>query len=77
MGRLPDVVERDDGFIQRLGPGSAVVGRSGSMFAISAAHRRDLFGDNDFADLFLPGRGRPSILASVMALVLELQTLHT
>lgn len=48
----------------------------GSMFAFLAAHRQDLFSDNDFEDLFPSGRGRPSIPASVMASILVLQTLH-
>jgi hypothetical protein len=33
----------------------------GSMFAFLAAHRRDLFGDEGFEDLFPSGRGRPSV----------------
>ena len=36
---------------------------AGSMFAFLAAHRQDSFGDEDFADLFPSGRGRPSIPA--------------
>jgi transposase len=48
----------------------------GSMFAFLAAHRQDLFGDNEFEDLFPSGKGRPSIPASVMASILVLQTLH-
>lgn len=48
----------------------------GSMFAFLASHRRDLFPDREFEDLFRSGRGRPSIPASVMASVLVLQTLH-
>ena len=48
---------------------------AGSMFAFLAAHRGELFGDGDFADLFPSGRGRPSIPASVMATVLTLQVL--
>jgi hypothetical protein len=47
-----------------------------SMFAFLAAHRAEVFPDEDFADLFPSGRGRPSIPASVMAAVLTLQTLH-
>src|SRR6516225_2416994 len=47
-----------------------------SMFAFLAAHRAELFPDEDFAGLFPSGRGRPSIPASVMAAVLVLQTLH-
>ena len=46
------------------------------MFAFLAAHRQDLFPDEEFEDLFPSGRGRPSIPASVMASVLVLQTLH-
>src|SRR4051794_29072571 len=46
------------------------------MFEFLAGHRRDLFPDGEFEDLFGSGRGRPSIPASVMASVLVLQTLH-
>ena len=49
---------------------------AGSMFAFLAAHRQELFGDEDFADLFPSGRGRPSVPASVMASVMVLQVLH-
>ena len=49
---------------------------AGSMFAFLAAHRPELFGDEDFADLFPSGRGRPSVPASVMASVMVLQVLH-
>src|SRR5579859_2875714 len=49
---------------------------AGSMFAFLAAHRQELFGDEDFADLFPSGKGRPSVPASVMASVLVLQVLH-
>src|SRR5215467_4408931 len=49
---------------------------AGSMFALLAAHRGGLFADEDFADLFPSGRGRPSVPASVMASVLVLQVLH-
>ena len=47
-----------------------------SMFAFLAAHRQELFGDDDFADLFPSGKGRPSVPASVMASVMVLQVLH-
>jgi len=47
----------------------------GSMFAFLAAHRRDLFPDGEFEDLFPSARGRPSIPAAVMASILVLQTL--
>jgi Transposase DDE domain/Transposase domain (DUF772) len=49
---------------------------AGSMFAFLAAHRQELFGDEDFADLFPSGRGRPSVPASVIASVMVLQVLH-
>src|SRR5258708_37690826 len=48
----------------------------GSMFAFLAAHRAEVFPDEEFADLFPSGRGRPSIPATVMAAVIALQTLH-
>jgi hypothetical protein len=46
------------------------------MFAFLAAHRRELFPDDMFADLFPSRRGRPSIPADVVASVIVLQTLH-
>ncbi|WP_143029979.1 transposase, partial [Pseudonocardia oroxyli] len=49
---------------------------SGGMFAFLAAHRRELFADELFADLFAAGRGRPSVPVEVVASVLVLQTLH-
>jgi IS5 family transposase len=49
---------------------------AGSMFAFLAGHRGELFTDEDFADLFPSGRGRPSVPASVMASVMVLQVLH-
>jgi hypothetical protein len=48
----------------------------GSMFAFLAAHRGELFPDQDFADLFPSGQGAASFPASVMASVMTLQTLH-
>jgi hypothetical protein len=49
---------------------------AGSMFAFLAEHRREVFPDGEFEDLFPSGKGRPSIPASVMASVMVLQTLH-
>jgi hypothetical protein len=43
------------------------------MFAFLAAHRQELLGYEDFADLFPSGKGRPSVPASVMASVMVLQ----
>jgi IS5 family transposase len=48
---------------------------AGGVFAFLAAHRRELFPDEMFADLFA-ARGRPSVPADVVASVLVLQTLH-
>src|ERR1017187_5690871 len=48
----------------------------GGMFAFLAAHRAEVFPDEEFADLFPSGRGRPSIPATVMAAVIALQALH-
>jgi IS5 family transposase len=48
----------------------------GGVFAFLAAHRRELFPDEMFADLFASGRGRPSIPADVIAAAIVLQTLH-
>ena len=50
---------------------------AGSMFALLAAHRAEIFPDADYADLFCPpGVGRPSIPATRMAAVMTLQVLH-
>ncbi len=45
------------------------------MFAFLAEHRGALFPDEQFADLFPSGKGRPSMPASVAASILTLQTL--
>ena len=44
-----------------------------SVHAFLADHRRDLFPDELFADLFPSGRGRPSVPADVVATVMVLQ----
>ena len=49
---------------------------AGSMFGFLAAHRADVFPDEDYADLFSP-IGRPSLPATRMAAVLTLQALHS
>ena len=49
---------------------------AGSMFAFLAAHRAEVFPDADYADLFAPPGGRPSLPATRMAAVLRLQVLH-
>ena len=49
---------------------------AGSVFALLAEHRREVFPDGLFADLFPSGRGRPSVPAEVIASVLVLQALQ-
>lgn len=49
---------------------------AGSVFALLAEHRRVLFPEAMFADLFPSGRGRPSVPVDVAASVLVLQALH-
>src|SRR5215510_8883890 len=68
-------VERTD---RELLDAAALVGHlvpEGSMFAFLAEHRRNLFPDKDFADLFPSGKGRRSMPGSVAASILTLQTL--
>ena len=48
----------------------------GSVHAFLAEHRRSLFPDELFADLFPSGRGRPSVPADVIATVMVLQALE-
>jgi transposase len=48
----------------------------GSVYAFLADHRRALFPDQLFADLFPSGRGRPSVPADVVATVMVLQALE-
>jgi IS5 family transposase len=74
------------GFVQGLSDpnrelldAAALVGHlvpAGSVYALLAEHRRRLFPDEMFADLFSSGRGRPSIPADQIATVLVLQSLE-
>ena len=48
----------------------------GSVEGFLADHRRELFPDAMFADLFPSGRGRPSVPADVVATVMVLQALE-
>jgi hypothetical protein len=50
--------------------------KSGSVHAWLAEHRRQLFPDAAFADLFPSGKGRPSEPADVVATVMVLQALE-
>jgi Transposase DDE domain/Transposase domain (DUF772) len=75
-GRIVQGVERTD---RRLLDAAALVGHlvpEGSMFWFLATHRGQVFPDQEFADLFPSGRGRPSIPAPVVAAILTLQALH-
>src|SRR3954469_26026087 len=49
---------------------------AGSVYAFLAEHRRELFPDALFADLFPSPRGRPSEPADVVGAVLVLQALE-
>src|SRR3954451_1257325 len=49
---------------------------SGSVYLFLAEHRRELFPDAMFADLFPSPLGRPSVPADVVAAVLVLQALE-
>src|SRR5215217_1640726 len=49
---------------------------AGSVYAFLAEHRRELFPDARFADLFPSPLGRPSVPADVIAAVLVLQALQ-
>ncbi len=58
---------------------AAMVGHlvpEGSVYAFLAEHRRRLFPDELFADLFPTRRGRPSVPADVVATVMLLQSLE-
>jgi hypothetical protein len=50
--------------------------KPGSVFAFLAEHRRELFPEELFTDLFPSSRGRPSVPADVMATVIMLQALN-
>ena len=69
-------VEQTD---RKLLDAAALVGHlvpEGGMFAFLAVHRGEVFPDEEFADLFPSGRGRPSLPAPVAAAVLTLQSLY-
>jgi hypothetical protein len=58
---------------------AALVGHlvpTGSVYSFLAEHRRRLFPDELFVDLFPSGRGRPSVPADVVATVMVLQSLE-
>jgi Transposase DDE domain/Transposase domain (DUF772) len=77
LGRLGvQGVERQD---RTLLDAAALVGHlvpEGSIFGFLATHRGQVFPDEQFADLFPSGRGRPSLPAPVAAAILTLQSLY-
>ena len=85
VGRLAGIF-RDDFSVQgrsddqrELLDAESVAGhllKADSVFGFLSAHRRELFPDEMFADLFPTGRGRPSVPADVMASVITLQALQ-
>src|ERR1022692_665644 len=48
----------------------------GTIYAFLADHRNELFKDEDFADLFPSGKGRPSVPAVLVCSVMVLQALE-
>lgn len=67
------------GLDRELLDAAALVGHlvsEGSVYAFLAEHRRRLFPDELFTDLFGSGRGRPSTPADVVATVMVLQSLE-
>jgi len=73
------VVQGEGGSNPELMDAAALVGHlvpAGSVFALLAEHRRELFPAELFADLFPARTGRPSLPAEVAASVLVLQVLH-
>lgn len=48
----------------------------GSVYRFLAEHRHRVFPDALFEDLFVSGRGRPSVPADVIATVMVLQALE-
>ncbi len=49
------------------------VGRD-TFYGFLALHRDEIFRDEDFADLYCPDNGRPSVSPSLLATALLLQT---
>jgi IS5 family transposase len=72
-------VQGSSGRDRELLDAQALVGHlvsAGTVHAFLAEHRRELFPDELFADLFGSGRGRPSVPADVIATTMLLQALE-
>lgn len=77
--RHPDRVQGTSDPNRELLDAAALCGHlvpAGSVHAFLAEHRKALFSDELFADLFPSGRGRPSVPADVIATVMVLQALE-
>lgn len=65
-GPQSDLVEADQLYVEHVG--------RDSFYGFLAGQRRQLFRDEDFAALYCPDNGRPSVPPSLLATVLLLQT---
>src|SRR3954464_1361710 len=75
MGGVQGTSPGQQGWMDAESPLGALL-PSGSVYAFLAEHRRELFPDVMFADLFPSPLGRPSVPADVIAVVLVLQALE-
>lgn len=75
-------LEVDEEVLAMLGKQSDLAGgehpyldhvRRDSFYSFLASHREELFSDEDFADLYCPDNGRPSVSPSLLATALLLQ----
>ena len=66
LGRLPESGGGDHAYLDHVG--------RDSFYGFLALHRAQLFRDEDFADLYCAGNGRPSVPPCLLATALLLQT---
>jgi len=66
LGRLPESGGGDHAYLDH--------GGRDSFYGFLALHRAQLFRDEDFADLYCAGNGRPSVPPCLLATALLLQT---
>jgi hypothetical protein len=65
LGRQSDPDDGDHPYLDHV--------RRDSFYGFLALHREELFCDEDFADLYCPDNGRPSVPPSLLATALLLQ----
>src|SRR2546422_2404096 len=65
-GPQSDLVEADQLYVEHVG--------RDSFYGFLAGQRRQIFRDEDFAALYCPDNGRPSVPPSLLAIALLLQT---